>query len=122
MRLLFLIRVIEGDDIAITGRPQKPAVEFAEEPSGELFIPRNVGEAFLLVGRKIHQRGHLKGPPCSRTSEGHQREDTSDRDTGGGNDSDRDSGGVEALVDEDEEPLAEECEHLVPLFSSITNK
>jgi hypothetical protein len=43
-------------------------------------------------------------------------------DTGDGKDSDRDGDGVEALLDEDEEPLAKEREHLMPLFSSIVNK
>jgi hypothetical protein len=63
-----------------------------------------------------------KGPSCSHTSECGLREDTSSRDTGGGRDSDEDGGDVEAPLDEDDEPLPEERERLMPLFSSIANK
>jgi hypothetical protein len=42
--------------------------------------------------------------------------------TSGGRDSDGDDGGIEASLDEDEEPLMEEHEPLVPLFPSIVNK
>jgi hypothetical protein len=42
--------------------------------------------------------------------------------TSGGKDFGRDGGGVEAPMDEDEEPLSEEREHLMPHFSSIAKK
>jgi hypothetical protein len=37
--LLFFIRVIEDDDIAVIGRTEKPKVEVTEELSGKLLIP-----------------------------------------------------------------------------------
>jgi hypothetical protein len=63
-----------------------------------------------------------EGLPCSRTGEGGLCEDTSSEDTGGGRDSDGDGGGMGAPLDEDKEPLTEEHECLMPLFSSIMNK
>jgi hypothetical protein len=41
---------------------------------------------------------------CSHTSEGGLHEDTSGRDANDGSDSDEDGSGVEAPLDEDEEP------------------
>jgi hypothetical protein len=61
-------------------------------------------------------------PPCSQTGEGSLHGDASDGDIGGGTDSDGDDDGVEALLEEDEEPLAEERKHLMALFSSIVHK
>jgi hypothetical protein len=37
-------------------------IEFIEESSDELFITRNVREAFLLLGRQIHYRDPLERP------------------------------------------------------------
>jgi hypothetical protein len=54
--------------------------------------------------------------------DGGQREGTSSGDPSGDGEPDGDDGGVEALLEEDEEPLAAERECLVPLFSSIVNK
>jgi hypothetical protein len=63
MHLLFFINVAEDDDITITGRPKEPTVEVTEESSGELFIPRGLGESiFLLIRREIHHRDPLRGP------------------------------------------------------------
>jgi hypothetical protein len=62
-----------------------------------------------------------EGPPCSRTGQGSLRADTSGGDIGNDRDSDGDGGGIEESLDEDEEPLAEERERLVPLLSSIVN-
>jgi hypothetical protein len=59
---------------------------------------------------------------CSHTGEVSMREDTFSGDTGGGGDSDGDNSGVEAPLDEDQEPLPEERERLMLLFSSIANK
>jgi hypothetical protein len=39
MHLLFLIRVTEDDDVAVTGWPNKPTFEVTEELFGELLIP-----------------------------------------------------------------------------------
>jgi hypothetical protein len=60
-RLLFFIGVAEDDDIAVTRRPKKLVVEFIEEPSGELLVPRDIGEDFLFIERKIHHWDHLGG-------------------------------------------------------------
>jgi hypothetical protein len=128
--LLFFIRVTENNDVAISRRPKKLMVEFGEESSGEHFITRNVGEAFLLVGRKIHHRDILGRPVmlssegllCSRTGEDGLHEGTSGGDIGGNRDSNGDGGGVEAPLDEDEELLLEEHERLMPLVSSTVNK
>jgi hypothetical protein len=62
-----------------------------------------------------------EGLPCSR-NEGGLHEDTSGGDTGGGRELDGDDGGVETSLHDDEEPLSEEHERLMPLFSSIVNK
>jgi hypothetical protein len=59
---------------------------------------------------------------CSCTGEDDLREDTSDGDTGGSKDSDRDGGGVEAPLDKDEELHLEKRERLMHLFSSIAIK
>jgi hypothetical protein len=48
--------------------------------------------------------------------------DMSCGDTGGNIDLNGDGGGVEASLDEDEEPLVEKRERLEPLLSSIVNK
>jgi hypothetical protein len=63
-----------------------------------------------------------ESPTCSHTGEGGLCEDTSSGDTGGNRDSEGDGGGVEAPLEEDEEPLPKECERLVPLLFSIANK
>jgi hypothetical protein len=39
VRLIFVIRITEDDDFAITGRPENVAVEVAEELPGELLVP-----------------------------------------------------------------------------------
>jgi hypothetical protein len=59
---------------------------------------------------------------CSYTGDGGQRDETSGGEASGGGDLDREGSGVEALISEDEEPLVDECECLVPLLSSIVNK
>jgi hypothetical protein len=59
-----------------------------------------------------------EGPSCSCTSEGGLREDTFGGDIGGGRDSNGDDSGVEAPLEEDEEPLSEEhtcCLSSLPL-------
>jgi hypothetical protein len=62
VHLLFFIRVANNDDIAIAGRPKKPAVEVIEESLGELLLPRSVGEGIFLLRRKIHHRDPLGRP------------------------------------------------------------
>jgi hypothetical protein len=62
VHLLFFIGVTEEDDVAVPGRTKKLTVEFTEGSLGELLIPRGVGEDFVLIGRKIHQRDYLGGP------------------------------------------------------------
>jgi hypothetical protein len=49
-------------------------------------------------------------------------DETSGREIGGGRDPDGDGGNVEALLGEDDEPLTDEHERLMPLLSSIVNK
>jgi hypothetical protein len=46
--LLFLIEVIEDNDIVIAGRPEKSSIEVIEELSGDLLIMRSVREGVLL--------------------------------------------------------------------------
>jgi hypothetical protein len=54
MPILFFIGVTKDDNVAVVGRPKKLTVQFTKESSGELFIPQNDGEAFLLVRRENH--------------------------------------------------------------------
>jgi hypothetical protein len=61
MHLVFFIRVIEDNDVVVARRPTKFVIEFTKEPSGELLIPRIVGEDFLLIRRKIHRWNCLGG-------------------------------------------------------------
>jgi hypothetical protein len=47
--LLFLIRVAEDDDLAITRWPQDSVVKVTEESSGKLCIPRSIGDEALVI-------------------------------------------------------------------------
>jgi hypothetical protein len=38
VRLIFIIRITEGDDFAVDGRPENVAVEVTEELPGELLV------------------------------------------------------------------------------------
>jgi hypothetical protein len=49
--LLFFIEVVEDDDVSVTGRPKKTAVEVVEELPSELLIMQGVREENLLVRR-----------------------------------------------------------------------
>jgi hypothetical protein len=60
--LFFFIGVDDDDDVAVARWPKKLMIEFAEETSRKLLTPRNVGEDFFLVERKIHHRDRLEGP------------------------------------------------------------
>jgi hypothetical protein len=63
-----------------------------------------------------------EGPSCSRIGEGGLCGNASGDDTSGGTESDGDGYGVQATLEDEEEPLAEEREHLMPLFFSIAHK
>jgi hypothetical protein len=63
-----------------------------------------------------------EGPPSSKTTKCRQREETSGGNPSGGSDPDKDGGGVEALLREEESSFEGERERLVPLLSSIVVK
>jgi hypothetical protein len=62
MHILFFIGVAKDDDVAVTRRPKKPAVEVAEESLGELLILRGVREVIFLLRKKINHWDALGGP------------------------------------------------------------
>jgi hypothetical protein len=61
MHLLFFVRVVEVDDVVITGQPKKPTVEVTKVLPDELLIPQSVREGILLFKRKIHHGDPLGG-------------------------------------------------------------
>jgi hypothetical protein len=63
-----------------------------------------------------------KGPPCSYVGNNGQGDETSGGEPGGCGDIDGDNNNVEALPNEEEDPLTGEHERLVPLLFSIVNK
>jgi hypothetical protein len=63
-----------------------------------------------------------EGPPYSYIGDGDLRDETSDGEACGDRVPVREGGNVEVSLIKDEYPLADECERLVPLLSSIVNK
>jgi hypothetical protein len=124
VHLIFVIRITEDDHFAVVGRPENVAVEVAEELPGEL-SSREVsakkssspeGEARSTIGTGS------EGPSCSHGGKQRRRDEVSGGDCIGGGDLDKDGGGVEALLGEEDPSLEGERGRLRFFLSSMDLK
>jgi hypothetical protein len=80
------------------------------------------GKAYSSLEERSTTGIPSEGPPCSYTGDSDLWDETSGGKPGGGGDPDGEGSGVEALLGEEEGPLAVERECLVPLLSSVVNQ
>jgi hypothetical protein len=122
MHLLFFIRVTEDDDVTVSGRPKSPRLRSPKSCLASSSSRKVSGKVSSSSEKRSTTGIPSKGSLCSCTSDGGLWEETFDGDIGDSKDSDGEGDDVEASLCEDEEPLMDEHESLVPLLSSIMNK
>jgi hypothetical protein len=88
MCLVFFIRIIKDDDLAVARRLEDVAVEITKKFLASS-APREVS-TMKFSSSEDEERSiigaFLEALPCSNTGEQGQRDETSDRDLGGGED------------------------------------
>jgi hypothetical protein len=107
VRLIFIIRITEDNNFVVAGRPEDVAIEVTEELPDELLIhevsakksssPEDEARSTIGTGSE--------GPPCSHGGKQRRRDEVSGGDCIGGGDPERDRGGVEALLREEDPSL-----------------
>jgi hypothetical protein len=120
LHLLFFIRVVDDNDLAVTRRLNDVTVKVAEKFSGELRVARTTMKFSSSEDKEISIIGTFSvGPPCSDTGEQGRCDEISDGDLGGGGDLDGTIGGVLMSLGEGLPFTEGERSCLIPLLSSI---